>query len=147
MKNVVKYLAREIAEENGVLLINSVTKGSNKNPQFEIFIDSEDGISADDCAKFSRDLKNRLEDTEFGELDYKLVVSSPGIDEPLRHLIQFKKHIGRDFKISFEEEEKVSSIEAKLIKIEGEELLFSFKNEEIEINFNKIKKAKVKVSF
>ncbi|MDX1700946.1 MAG: hypothetical protein R3250_10030, partial [Melioribacteraceae bacterium] len=115
MKNVVKYLAREIAEENGVLLINSVTKGSNKNPQFEIFIDSEDGISADDCAKFSRDLKNRLEDTEFGELDYKLVVSSPGIDEPLKHLIQFKKHVGREFKISYEEDEKVLSVETKLL--------------------------------
>ena len=128
MKNVVKYLAREIAEENGVLLINSLTKGSNKNPQFEIFIDSEVGISADDCAKFSRDLKIRLEETEFGETDYKLVVSSPGIDEPLKHLLQFKKHIGREFKISFEEDEKVQSIEAKLIRIEGEDLLFSYKN-------------------
>ena len=147
MKNEVKYLAKEIAEENGFLLISSITKGSNKNPQFEIFIDSEEGISADDCAKFSRSLKKRLEEGEIGELDYKLVVSSPGIDEPLKHLVQFKKHVGREFKISFEEGDKVLSIESKLIKIEGEDLLFSFKNEEIEINFNKIKKAKVKVSF
>jgi ribosome maturation factor RimP len=147
MKNIIKHFAKEIAEEDGVLLINSVTKGSNKNPQFEIFIDSEEGISADDCAGFSRELKNRLESTEIGGLDYKLVVSSPGIDEPLKYLVQYKKHVDREFKLSIKEDDKVISIEAKLIRIEDDDLIFLYKNNEMVINFNNIKKAKVKISF
>ena len=138
MKNVIKYVAQEIADEKGFLLINSITKGSNKNPSFEIFIDSKNGISANDCAEFSKEVKAKLELTDISELDYKLVVSSPGIDEPIRYLEQYHKHIGREFKFSYSSDDKILSIEARLVRIEGDELTFEYKNEEIIISFKKI---------
>ncbi len=147
MKNIIKQLAAEISEKNGFFLINSLQKGSNRKPSFEIYIDSKNGISADDCAEFSRELKNKLETTEIAKLDYKLVVSSPGIDEPIKYLDQYYKHINREFKISFEDGKNVQSIEAVLLRIVDENLIFKFKDNEIEIYFNKIKKAKVKTSF
>ena len=84
MKNTIKNIAREIAEEKGFFLINAITKGSNNNPNFEIYIDSREGISAGDCAKFSREIRDVLETTDLADLNYKLVVSSPGIDEPIK---------------------------------------------------------------
>ncbi|MCB0731204.1 MAG: hypothetical protein KDC88_09235 [Ignavibacteriae bacterium] len=147
MKNIIKDFAEEIAGEEGFLLINSITKGSTRNPAFEIYIDSKNGISADDCAEFSRKIKQKIELTEIGELNYKLIVSSPGIDEPIKFLEQYHKHINREFKLSYNDGNNVLSIEAKLIGIEEDELIFNYKKEEIKINFNKIKKAKVKISF
>jgi ribosome maturation factor RimP len=147
MKNIIKQFATEIAEEKDLLLINSLLKGSNKRPSFEIFIDSKAGISADDCAEFSREFKTRLETTEIADLDYRLTVSSPGLDEPIIYFDQYYKHINREFKISYEDESKIQSIEAKLIKIVNEILIFEFNGSELEIDFNKIKKAKVKISF
>ena len=47
----------------------------------------------------------------------------------------------------FDDGEKIQSIEAKLIRISDDILVFEYKNEELEISFNKIKKAKVKISF
>jgi ribosome maturation factor RimP len=147
MKNVIKNIAQEIAEEKGFLLINSVTKGSNKKPLFEVYIDNKEGITAKNCAEVSSEIKNRLELTEIGDLDYQLVVSSPGIDESIKYIDQYFKHINREFRLSFDDGEKIQSIESKLIKISDEILTFEYKNEELDINFRNIKKAKVKISF
>lgn len=147
MKNIIKNIAREIAEEKGIFLINTIAKGSNKNPNFEVYIDSKEGITAGDCVKFTREIREELEATDFADVNYSLVVSSPGIDEPIKYLDQYNKHISREFKLSYDDGENIQSIEAKLLKIVDDNLYFAYKDEEIEVNFNKIKKAKVKISF
>lgn len=147
MKNLIKELAKEIAEEKGFFLISLAIKGSNKKPVIEVFIDSRLGITADDCADFSKVLKEKLELTDYRDLDYQLVISSPGINEPLRFIEQYHKHINRDFNLSYQNNDAVLSIEAKLIEVTGENLVFKYKNELLNIDFNKIKKAKVKISF
>ena len=147
MKNSINKIVSEISEEKGFLLINLKTKGSSRKPIFEIFIDSKKGISAEDCADFSREVKKHLEMTDIGNLDYQLVVSSPGTDEPIKYFDQYHKHLNREFKISYLDDETVKSIEAVLVKIHDDNLIFSYKNEELLIKFDKIKKAKVKISF
>ena len=82
-----------------------------------------------------------------GELDYELVVSSPGTDEPIKYIEQYPKHVGREFKISYEDNDLVKSIEAKLVQVLNNVLVFEYKNEQLNIDYNKIKKAKVKISF
>lgn len=147
MKNTVKNIVQEIAIERGLFLVNMVFRGSNKKPSFEIYIDNKEGITTDLCAEFSREVKARIETSEFSEYDYNLTVSSPGTDEPLKYLDQFYKHLNREFKISYDDGSAIQSIEAKLILIENDELTFLFKNEELKINYKNLKKAKVKISF
>jgi len=100
MKNEIQHIANEIAEDRGFFLVNFIFRGSKKKPSFEIFIDSKNGISANDCAGFSKEVKSRLESSDISELDYKLVVSSPGIDEPIKFFEQYYKHINRSFGLS-----------------------------------------------
>ncbi len=147
MKNTVKNIAQDIANERGLYLVNLVIRGSNRQPNFEIYIDNKEGITTDLCAAFSREIKARIETSEFSEYDYQLMVSSPGVDEPLIYLDQFYKHLNREFKISFNDGETIQSIEAKLIQIVDDELTFLYKNEELKINYKNLKKAKVKISF
>ena len=147
MKNIIKQFAVEISEEKGFFYINSLQRGSNKKPNFEVYIDSKAGITADDCAEFSRELKEKLEETEIGDLDYSLIVSSPGTDEPIKYFDQYFKHIGREFKLSYQDGENVQSIEAKLKSILDDQLTFEYKQSELVISFSTIKKAKVKISF
>jgi len=147
MKDLIKNIAQETADAKEYLLIHSVAKGSTKNPTFEIYIDSKKGVNAGDCAEFSREIKAKLELTDFSDSAYNLTVSSPGIDEPIIFLDQYLKHINREFKLSYVDGENIQSIEAKLLRIAEDNLVFSYKKEEININFNNIKKAKVKISF
>jgi len=147
MKNVVKNITQEIAKERNLFLINFVNRGSSSKPIFEIYIDNKDGITTDLCAEFSKEIKVQIEKSELYENDYQLIVSSPGVDEPLKYIDQFFKHIGREFKISFDDGEKIQSIEAKLTEIIDDVLTFIYKKEEIKINYKNLKKAKVKLSF
>ena len=59
-----------------------------------IFLDSERGITVDDCAGISRVVGDMLDATDLIPTAYNLEVSSPGIDRPLRKLEHFQKHIG-----------------------------------------------------
>jgi ribosome maturation factor RimP len=59
-----------------------------------IYIDSEEGITIDDCERVSRQVSAILdvEDPISGE--YTLEVSSPGIDRPLFTLEQYQHYVG-----------------------------------------------------
>jgi ribosome maturation factor RimP len=59
-----------------------------------IFLDSERGISVEDCAAVSRTAGDLLDVTDVIPNPYTLEVSSPGIDRPLRRLEHFQKYIG-----------------------------------------------------
>jgi ribosome maturation factor RimP len=59
-----------------------------------IFLDSERGISVEDCAAVSRVVGDLLDVTDLIPNAYNLEVSSPGIDRPLRRLDHFQKYIG-----------------------------------------------------
>lgn len=59
-----------------------------------IFLDSERGITVDDCARVSRALDDLLDTADLIPTTYHLEVSSPGIDRPLRKLEHFQMHLG-----------------------------------------------------
>ncbi len=148
MKNKVKDIIEKVVSEQDLLLVDIVIRGKNNSPKFEVFIDNAVGINSKICAKVSREIKEEINETEFAEYDYMLVVSSPGIDKPLLYLEQYAKHINRTLAISFlTEQENILSIEAQLKEVNKNELTFIFKKEDKKINFNNIKKAKVKLSF
>ena len=68
--------------------------GQGKNSLLRIYIDSEEGITIDDCERVSRQVSAILdvEDPIAGE--YTLEVSSPGMDRPLFTEEQFKRYVG-----------------------------------------------------
>ena len=59
-----------------------------------IFLDSELGISVEDCAEVSRLSGDLLDVSDLIQTSYNLEVSSPGIDRPLRRHEHFEKNIG-----------------------------------------------------
>ncbi len=59
-----------------------------------IFIDSEDGVSVDDCANVSRVAGDVLDVADIIENSYHLEVSSPGLNRPLRKWEHFHQHVG-----------------------------------------------------
>jgi ribosome maturation factor RimP len=58
-----------------------------------IFIDQEDGISVNDCAKISHVAGDLLDVADPIRSPYHLEVSSPGLNRPLRKLEHFRKYL------------------------------------------------------
>lgn len=64
-----------------------------------LFIDGEQGVGLDDCARISREAGHLLEVEDPIEQAYHLEVSSPGLDRPLKNERDFKRVRGKKAKI------------------------------------------------
>ncbi len=137
----------EIVQASDFLLVDTLIRGSEKKPVIEVFIDSEKGVTANQCADISRELNDYLNDEDIINQSYRLDVSSPGIDRPLKFLEQFPKHIDRKFKIKYSNNESTSEIEGKLKSVNDSQLCFNVEEEEVILDFAQVVSAKVLISF
>ena len=137
----------EIVKAQGFVLIDLITRGDHHLRIIEVYIDNEKGIITDDCADISRVLNEVIEKEQLISSHYRLDVSSPGVERPLKFLVQYSKHVNRKFEIEFKDAEEIKKLNAKLNRIEDEDFFFTEKNSEYRINFNNIIKAKVLISF
>lgn len=143
----IKEIVSKVVERNGFFLIELILRGTEHKRVIEVFIDGEKDISAEDCAAVSREIDSELKDLLIKHPDYRLDVSSPGIDRPLKFLNQYIKHVNRKFDISYRSGEEIKKLSGKLTSIDGDYLTFISNNKEVIINFNNIVKANVIVSF
>ncbi len=146
-KKNIKEKITEIVENNGFLLVDLVLRGNDRNPIIEVFIDGDLPVTAADCTKISRKLTSIIDDEELISGNYRLDVSSPGIDKPLKFPRQYPKHIGRFFEVKYLDDDKSKKIEGELKSIEGDELTFLTNKGELKLKFNQIQKAKVIIRF
>ena len=65
-----------------------------------LIIDSENGITVDDCATISKEVSRLLEVEDPIEQAYHLEVSSPGLDRPLKRQKDFVRSKGRKAKVT-----------------------------------------------
>jgi Uncharacterized protein conserved in bacteria len=108
-----------------------------------VTLDSEKGISIDDCIKISRHIENNL-DRE--EEDFELQVSSSGLGQPLKVFRQYVKNTGKEvevihkngekkkgilknvyetsFELEYEEKEKVEGQKRKQVVIHSRKFTF-----------------------
>lgn len=109
-----------------------------------IYIDSENGIDVDDCARVSHQVSGVLdvEDPITGQ--YTLEVSSPGMDRPLFTLEQFAAYVGSQvqvrLRVAFEGRRKFKGL---LNGVEGDDVLVVVDNEEYLLPIDYIDRANV----
>src|ERR1700730_4443767 len=60
---------------------------------------AEESVSVEDCARVSRDLSAILDVEDVVPTAYILEVSSPGLDRPLRHAVDYGRFAGRRAKL------------------------------------------------
>lgn len=143
----IKSLLEPLLEGTDMFLVNMRIKPINN---VKVFLDSDSGLSIEKSAAINRKLYALIEAEElFPEGDYSLEVSSPGIDEPLSGLRQYKKNIGRKVEITPVEGTEQTGI-LKEVTDEGIVLEMKNKKKEIttaEIPFSQIKKTVVQIIF
>lgn len=110
-----------------------------KRRVIQIFIDTDIGITIDQCATISKQLSTSIDAQRIFNDSYILQVSSPGVEKSLRLLRQYHKNIGRKHKVRFQRDNKINEIIANLVAIDGEHLTFTTgKDEIINIEFSEI---------
>jgi ribosome maturation factor RimP len=141
----IHQIASESAKNNNLFLVDIIFRGTTNNPVIEVFIDGEESVSANKCAAVSNEIKKLIDEGNFYK-SYRIDVSSPGVDRPLKYIWQYPKHIDRAFEIKYKTDEGSKSLVGKLVNIEEDVLTFLDKSE-IKVKFEDIINAKVLVSF
>ena len=63
------------------------------------YLDKEGGINLDECATASREIATLLDVEDLVDTAYRLEVSSPGIERPLKKMTDFQRFAGQKAKI------------------------------------------------
>ena len=95
----VRQLLVPILEEMALELVDLEFKREGRDWFLRIFIDKPGGVTLDDCAEVSRGIGAVLEVENVIETAYRLEVSSPGLDRPLKKLPDFERFQGELVKV------------------------------------------------
>lgn len=91
----VEGLVEQVVSGLGFELVDFET--SPKGRLMRVFIDSERGVTVDDCATVSNQLTRVF---EVENVDYdRLEVSSPGLDRPLKKTADFERFAGDEVQV------------------------------------------------
>jgi len=129
------------ADLSGCFLVDVKSLPHSK---LEVYIDADDQLTIDMCRKTSRYLEMQIEENGWMPEKYKIDVSSPGLDNPLKLKRQYVKNIGRKVSIQLLEDRKV---EGKLKEVKDNEVVVLVGKNEESIPWNEIKETKILVSF
>jgi len=109
-----------------------------------LFIDSEDGIDLDDCEAVSHQVSGLLYVEDLIAVDYRLEVSSPGLDRKLVKPEHFDRFVGRQIKTRLKRLiEGHRRVKGQLLSRDGETVLVRSDSETIAISLNDIEVARL----
>lgn len=110
----------------------------SRNPILRIYIDSENGITVDDCADVSRQVSAVLDVEDPITTTYSLEVSSPGMDRPLFTIEHYQRFIGEMITLSLRIavanrrnwKGEIKAVDGEMITliIDGKDEVFAFGN-------------------
>ncbi len=113
-----------------------------------VYIEKEEGVDVDDCARVSRQLSHVLDVEDPVDGKYTLEVSSPGLDRRLYTLSQFESWAGSQIRVRlrtpYEGQRKFSGV---LCGVEDEDVVLRDGDEELLLPFIEIERAQVVPSF
>jgi len=92
-------LFEPVVESMGYELVGIEYHSSEHHGVLRIYIDHDEGITVDDCAKVSRQISAVIDVEDPIEMAFDLEVSSPGINRPLFKLTDYQKYAGAMVKI------------------------------------------------
>ncbi len=139
-------LIEDCVVKHSAHVIDVTIRGSQHKSIVEIFVDADAGVTSDLCSTISRDVAEVFDARDIVKGSYQLVVSSPGIDRPLKFPWQYKKHIGRKLVLKVRSESGLQEQIGKLLSVEDEAawLEVGKGNEQLQIRFDAIHEAVVK---
>jgi len=103
LQETLQQLVQPIVDDFGLELVELEFKPEGRSMALQIFIDKPDGVSLDDCVAVSREVGAILEVEDLIRCAYRLEVSSPGLDRPLKKVADFEKFSGKQVKVKTHE--------------------------------------------
>lgn len=123
-----------VAEAAGYEIVRLRLMGGSKSGRtLQVMAErpSDGDMNVDDCARLSRALSEVLDAADPVSGDYRLEVSSPGIDRPLTRLKDFETYEGLEARLELDRlVENRKRFKGVLAGVEGQDVLIDLEGEE-----------------
>ena len=145
-------LMNPICEATKTQLIDVVYEQENGTWYLRIFIDTEAGLTMDECVGVTELISAKLDEEDFIVEEYMLEVSSPGAERPLKSRDDLVGAIGMHVNVRVNEPvDEIREFQGDLLSFEEDvlivECLFKTRKKKIEIEYSNVKKARLAVRF
>ena len=118
--------------------------GGKSGGLLRVYIDSEAGISADDCQKVSYQVSGILDVEDPIPGHYTLEISSPGLDRLLFRPQDFERFAGQLIKLRTAYPiEGQRKFKGRLVGMQGDNIVFEQDDMEISLPFDQIEQARL----
>jgi ribosome maturation factor RimP len=146
-----RALIEPIVNQAGFELVDALLARGGNPWTLSVTIDtpeSDGRVSVESCAAVSRELGSQLDVADTIKADYRLEVSSPGLDRPLTREKDFASACGR--KVQIETRQPISGrrrFRGVLVRFEADVAAIEVDGSEVEISFAEVSKAKTIYEF
>jgi len=104
-------------------------------------------VSIDDCVHLTREIQHLISEKQLLTEDYRLEVSSPGLDYPLRDEWQFAKNVGRLVKLQIPGEKGPREISGRLLSADATGIAVTGEKTEWKLSYSDVLSAHVLPEF
>ena len=128
----------------GYELLGIEQLGKGRETRLRLYIDSEAGITLDDCALVSEQVTGILDVNDPIKGSYNLEISSPGFDRPLFTLEHFRRYIGQ--KVRLQLQQKIAGrrkITGEIITVDKDSVEVSMEGSVYRVTADNIEKARL----
>lgn len=129
----------KLLNDCGVALYDTEIANENGRQIYRVYITKSGGVSLDDCEVVSKLLSPIYDVMPPVSGDWVLEVSSPGLERKLGKPEHFAKSISEMAKIILSDK---SEIIGTIVSANGDDIVINDGTQNINLNFNNIKKAK-----
>lgn len=144
-KKKISEIIIRVCQITGYKVYDWQLKGYGKDQRLVVQITHPDGVTIDDCAKFSHTLGDELDMRDVFAKQYLLEVSSPGLTRDLTKKEHFADAVGEKIKIRFRNENNHIVTQKGIVsKVDEDAVYLNSEKEDSEVKavYDKIKKAK-----
>lgn len=146
--NKISELAESVLSTTDFFLVDVEIKGGD-TPEIWVSVDGEDrGVNMDECAEISNELGFLMDAHEVFSGQYRINVSSPGLDRPLIDRRQYPKNEGRKVEVKYEQDGEDLKVEGILQEVTEKGIAVEI-NEQTTVNlpFSDLVETKIIPSF
>ncbi len=104
-----------LVEASGAHVVDITFRRAGQRTVVDVYADTEQGIGSDLLADINRALCSTADERGWFGGAYTMNVSSPGLDRPLRHAWQYRRHAGREVELDIRAGDSGTTIVGEII--------------------------------
>lgn len=135
-------IAEPLARDAGLDLVEVEVKGGGAQRLVRVIVDRKGGVTVEACQRLSQRMSVRLDEEDPIEGRYKLEVTSPGTDYPLRGQAAFDRVEGRAVLVHHDAGDgRVLQVRGSVVRAEEDAVVLDVDGEERRLPYDEIVKA------